>query len=307
MVKSLLIGILFLLVASVTTVVFAADYPAQCRVTAQTLNVRSGPGTGYSKMGTLRRGEVVQVDFVTSNGSAQWGCLEYRNGRKGYVSMRYMSYVAPVQQEVPESSTVYSSSDSGWFSGLFDSVGGLFLGLWTLIKWGVIIIIILVALAFWQDILAFLIFMGICSGIGAIVFGVLFDNSELGGLVGAGFAAFCCAGRFLCHRPRTPEVAQGRGALFKNLLVAIRAGILDAARPFAPGALGPGLPVVHPAWRFRASGGGRGCLRGRQRPQDQDQSQRKSSHTFHCHYKRPPWRCITFSQFHWAFALMPPD
>ena len=47
-----------------------------------------------------------------------------------------------------------------------------------------------VALAFWQDILAFLIFMGICSGIGAIVFGVLFDNSELGGLVGAGFAAF---------------------------------------------------------------------------------------------------------------------
>lgn len=190
MVKRLLIGILFLLVASVTTVVFAADYPAQCRVTAQTLNVRSGPGTGYSKMGTLRRGEVVQVDFVTSNGSAQWGCLEYRNSRKGYVSMRYMSYVAPVQQEVPESSTVYSSSDSGWFSGLFDSVGGLFLGLWTLIKWGVIIIIILVALAFWQDILAFLIFMGICSGIGAIVFGVLFDNSELGGLVGAGFAAF---------------------------------------------------------------------------------------------------------------------
>jgi hypothetical protein len=141
-------------------------------------------------VGKLYKGNVVQVDFVTSNGSAQWGCLEYRNGRKGYVSMRYMSYVAPVQQEVPESSTVYSSSDSGWFSGLFDSVGGLFLGLWTLIKWGVIIIIILVALAFWQDILAFLIFMGICSGIGAIVFGVLFDNSELGGLVGAGFAAF---------------------------------------------------------------------------------------------------------------------
>ena len=141
-------------------------------------------------MGALRRGDVVQVDYVNYNGSAQWGCMECRNGRQGYVAMRYMAYIAPVQQEETEASTMYSRSDNGWFSGIFDSIGSFFSGLWSIGKWVLIIIVGLVVFACWDDILAFLIYMGFCSAIGALLFKLLFDDSEMGALVGAGFAAF---------------------------------------------------------------------------------------------------------------------
>ena len=51
-----------------------------------TVNVRSGPGTGYSVVDTLRAGEQVDVDRCTSG----W-CYVEKSGPDGWVSARYLS------------------------------------------------------------------------------------------------------------------------------------------------------------------------------------------------------------------------
>ena len=186
----ILVTLLFLALASII-VAQAADYPAKCRVTAAKLNVRRGPGTGYSTINTLRRGEMVQVEYVTTNGSARWGCVNYPYGLQGYVSMRYVSYVAPVQpvQEPSASASSTNPAGSSWFSGLSNSVGYFFSGIWSVVRVILIILLVLVVIAFWENILGILVFMGFCAGIGALLFGFLFGNSGLGAMVGLGFAA----------------------------------------------------------------------------------------------------------------------
>lgn len=187
----ILVTLLFLALASIS-VAQAADYPAKCRVTAAKLNVRRGPGTGYSTINTLRRGEMVQVEYVTTNGSARWGCVNYPYGLQGYVSMRYVSYVTPVQpvSEPSASASPANSDGSSWFSGLSDSVGDFFSGIWSVVRIILIILLVLVVIAFWENILGFLIFMGIFMGIGALIFHLLFDSGELGAFVGLAFAVF---------------------------------------------------------------------------------------------------------------------
>lgn len=62
---------------SVSTVKTASDnltrtVPGYYGVTADVLNVRSGPGTSYSIIGTLSRGQAVLVTSI-SNGWARFG------------------------------------------------------------------------------------------------------------------------------------------------------------------------------------------------------------------------------------------
>lgn len=54
------------------------------RITASTLNVRSGAGTGYSKIGSLLKGTIAVVS-ETKNG---WGKITYK-GMAGWISMQY--------------------------------------------------------------------------------------------------------------------------------------------------------------------------------------------------------------------------
>ena len=57
------------------------------------LNVRSGPGTGYAKTGTVSRGETVIV--LSTSGS--WSRILYDGTKTGYVSSQYLSNAyAPV-------------------------------------------------------------------------------------------------------------------------------------------------------------------------------------------------------------------
>lgn len=55
------------------------------QVNTASLNVRSGPGTGYSKLGALTRGKV--VDVLSENGG--WSRIKY-NGKDCYVSSGYL-------------------------------------------------------------------------------------------------------------------------------------------------------------------------------------------------------------------------
>lgn len=59
------------------------------KITASVLNVRSGPGTSYSIIGSLNNGDTVSV-YETSSG---WGRINYK-GSTGWVSMQYCSKVA---------------------------------------------------------------------------------------------------------------------------------------------------------------------------------------------------------------------
>ncbi len=51
------------------------------------LNVRSGPGTGYAKQGSLYKGETV-IELSSSGG---WSRILYHGTKTGYVSSRYLS------------------------------------------------------------------------------------------------------------------------------------------------------------------------------------------------------------------------
>lgn len=64
------------------------------------LNVRKGPSTDFSKIGSLSKG---QAATVTGRASTGWYEIDF-NGEKGYVSNIYMDSVAPSEkpEEVPE-------------------------------------------------------------------------------------------------------------------------------------------------------------------------------------------------------------
>lgn len=71
------------------------------------LNVRSGPGTGNTKVGTLRNGEQVTV-LGEENG---WYHIRYSGDQEGYVSKEYVSTAdAPVE---PDSSGTVTGAGTG--------------------------------------------------------------------------------------------------------------------------------------------------------------------------------------------------
>ncbi len=56
-------------------------------VTSSVLNVRSGPGTSYSKLGSLSKGATIEV--IQRNASGQWHKIRY-NGAEAYVHADYV-------------------------------------------------------------------------------------------------------------------------------------------------------------------------------------------------------------------------
>ena len=63
----------------------AAAFAASAYATT-TLNVRSGPGTGYGVVDVLRRGEAVDVDYCRGS----W-CRVVKSGPDGWVSASYLA------------------------------------------------------------------------------------------------------------------------------------------------------------------------------------------------------------------------
>ena len=79
--------------AIVTTTVAASAAPA---VATGSVNVRTGPGTGYPRVDTLRRGEQVDVQYCRGS----W-CYVEKRGPDGWVSANYLRSGRP-------------SWDNGW-------------------------------------------------------------------------------------------------------------------------------------------------------------------------------------------------
>jgi len=81
------------------------------------LNVRKGPGTGYSKLGSVASGAKVKVTGV----SGEWYAIEY-NGKTGYVSKEYIAK-ADAESNKDESKDETTKTES--FKGVVKVSGSL--------------------------------------------------------------------------------------------------------------------------------------------------------------------------------------
>jgi len=90
--------------------------PVTVATSSGSLNVRSGPGTGYGKTAALAKDEVVLL-LTTSNG---WSRVLYHGTKTGYVSAQYLSgYYAAVNLNVPS----FKQNDSRWAATLIGESG----------------------------------------------------------------------------------------------------------------------------------------------------------------------------------------
>lgn len=104
-----------------------------CRGTATTvLNVRSGPGTSYARVGQLSRGQEVNVIQKSRN---NWVQIEF-DSQRGYAYSKYLKF-SPLPQKANSPPAKSSSGSSSWS---FWSV------VWNIITWGLGIYLGLVVL-----------------------------------------------------------------------------------------------------------------------------------------------------------------
>ena len=80
-------------------------------LTSNTLNIRSGAGTGYTKVGSLTKGDYVQVYELTLVGSNVWGRID-----KGWICITgYMELEIIRKDEQPPAPPVHTHSYGEWY------------------------------------------------------------------------------------------------------------------------------------------------------------------------------------------------
>lgn len=80
------------------------------KVTAESLNVRSGPGTNYPVIGGVTKGQKFVPSEAEHNGT--WGKIKLPNGRTGWVSMQYMKSTGNCTEENNSSSS--QTKEENW-------------------------------------------------------------------------------------------------------------------------------------------------------------------------------------------------
>ncbi len=85
---------------TLTTIVSESKVDRVAVVKEGPLNVRSGPGTSYSKLGSLTEGKRFQaIQKVKKTDGSQWYKLQYSSSKTGYVSADYVSLTNIVKEE----------------------------------------------------------------------------------------------------------------------------------------------------------------------------------------------------------------
>lgn len=105
----------------------SADYitavdgkPVLVNTGGDVLNVRSGPGTSYSKITTIPHGNTVML-LSTANG---WSRVLYHGTKFGYVSSQYLTGVSEGYSAVSISVPSFKQTDSRWASYPIGTTGG---------------------------------------------------------------------------------------------------------------------------------------------------------------------------------------
>lgn len=89
---------------------------ATVKIQSGSLNVRSGAGTSYGKIGTLAKGETV----IVLSSSSGWSRILYHGTKTGYVSAQYLSSGYPsVSLKVPN----FKQTDSRWANAVIGESG----------------------------------------------------------------------------------------------------------------------------------------------------------------------------------------
>lgn len=166
--------ILFFVLLGIGVEVMAVDYPAEYKVTAN-LNIRKGPGTNYTKVGALKQNKHITIYGVTKGANMDWGEINYQ-GKKGYVSMNYVRYLAPVKTSSKEVESKTQNTEKlltsawnnvwKWITRIFKILG------------------IIILLLFWKHILEGIIIVGVYMGIGSLITYLLFGNGDIGCIAG---------------------------------------------------------------------------------------------------------------------------
>ncbi len=94
--------------------------PVTVNIGSGTLNVRSGAGTGYSRIGALQKGETVLLLSTTGD----WSRILYHGTKTGYVSSRYLSGAGAGYKSIALSVPGYKQTDSRWSGVKIGSSGG---------------------------------------------------------------------------------------------------------------------------------------------------------------------------------------
>lgn len=93
--------------------------PATVNTKSMNLNVRSGAGTGYARIGSLSKGEIV----IVLSSAAEWSKVLYHGNRTGFVSSQYLHLqsdtVGGVYLNVPN----FKQTDSRWSNVYIGSSG----------------------------------------------------------------------------------------------------------------------------------------------------------------------------------------
>ena len=164
MIRRFAILLLLFLAAWGSTIVGQERYV----VTANTLNVRTGPGTSYSVAYKLHKGDAVVV--LAQNG--QWVVIRGTGGRQYYASKRYLRYVGPVEKQTSHAPVQVSVWDK-----LFRIVKVILEILGVVAAIGLFVSNTISGLALW---------MLIICGIGAFIGWMFFDNGTAGAVVTMG-------------------------------------------------------------------------------------------------------------------------
>ena len=97
----------------------ASGSAATVQTQSGSLNVRSGAGTSYSKIGSLSKGEIVIV-LSTAGG---WSKILYHGTKTGYVSAQYLSSSSSSYSTISLSIPNYKQTDSRWSAVKIGSSG----------------------------------------------------------------------------------------------------------------------------------------------------------------------------------------
>ena len=82
--------------------------PVLVKITSEYVNVRTGPGTGYDKAGTLYKDQEVELTEIQRNGVYKWGkCGD------GWICLDYTDYDAILAESSGEASGEYVEGSSG--------------------------------------------------------------------------------------------------------------------------------------------------------------------------------------------------
>lgn len=164
MLKRLAIFLLLFLSALASTIVGQERY----RVTANSLNVRSGPSEYYSVVYKLHKGDVVEV--LEQNG--QWATIRGSGGRY-YVNNRYLSYVGPVAKKTTQQRPAPKS--------IWDKLFGV-----TKVILEILAIVAAIGLFVSNSISGLALWMLMICGVGAFIGWLFFDNGTAGAVVTMG-------------------------------------------------------------------------------------------------------------------------